>query len=288
MAGVLKNIKFKDVTVQVLGIEHGARVLVTWELEPTAQRLNNLKFFVDRGESPAELQQLNAEGLPATGLKEFLDQTANLIDLNKVYYYRVRAVEFQGTTPVQTFNSEPETWDGDLDLVGLYVVDEHIFAHRWVHGVPAMVFKKKKDAAVCPECWDSVMKRVTKSNCKTCFGTGKLGGYYAPIEVWMTFEPDPKIEQVVDWGKRQESQTDIMFTNYPLLVPDDVIFEVRENKFWKVSNVRAPEKNRTIMLQMARLSAVYPTDIEYKIEVPDDRQRALVKELEAREKETEF
>lgn len=284
----LRNISFKSISVMVLNIEHISRVLIRWGLTPTSQNLTNLKFYVDRGESPENFQQLNATGLSAAGLYEYVDQTGVLLDLNKLYYYRVRAVEEVGGVALQTFTSSMTTWDGDLDLVQLYINEEHYYKFRWVTGVPAMVYKKKHDGVYCPECWDKILKRATKSNCHTCYGTGKLGGYYDPIEVWMEFEPDPKAEQVADWGIKQISQTDILAVNYPILTPDDLIVELKPNRFWKVENVRYPEKNRTITLQMARLNAVYPSDIEYKIEVPEDRRRELVSELEAREKEREF
>lgn len=287
MAGKLKNLRFKSLSVVVLSTNPG-RVLVNWELEPTAQDLRNLRFFVDRGESPEELVQISVEGIRANDISEFVDYTPNMLDLHKVYYYRVRAVEFIGSTPAQTFTSDVSTWDGNLDLVGIYVVEEHFFLHRYVAGVPAMIFKRRRDGAYCPDCWDAVMKRVTKSNCQTCYGTGKLAGFYPAYEAWMNFEPDPKAVQVADWGQRQISQTDIQFTNYPLLTDGDIIVELKPNKVWKVSNVRYPEKNRTIMLQIARLDAVNPADIEYKVPVDQDRRRALVAELELREKEREF
>src|SRR5688572_9350229 len=160
MAGKLKNIRFKQVSVTVLSIEHICRVLITWELEPTAQNLKDLKFFVDRGESPSEFNQLDAVPVSANALYQYVDFTANLVDLDKIYYYRVRGVEYQGSTPVQTFTSEPTTWDGDLDLVGLYVVEEHLFKHRYVDGVPTMIFKKRHDGVYCPTCWDPVLKRI--------------------------------------------------------------------------------------------------------------------------------
>lgn len=288
MVGILKNIRFKKVSVVVLSIEHISRVLVTWELEPTAQNLSNLKFFIERGESPSEFSTLNHDGVSSRAPFEYVDYTSNLIDTDKVYYYRVRAVEFCNGVQTQDFVSYSTTRDGDLDLVGLYVVEEHLFAHRYVYGVPAMIFKKIRDGVYCPECWDKVLKRCTVSNCKTCFGTGRLHGYYPPIEVWMSFEPEPKVEQVVDWGRRQPSQTDVQFTNYPILSCDDLIVELKPNKLWKVSRVQYPEKNRTIMLQILRLDAVGQTDIEYKLEVPEDRKRVLVAQLEEREKEREF
>lgn len=288
-ASQLKNIRFKAVSVMVLALEHISQVLIRWQLEPTSQNLKNLRFFVDRGESPSEYAQLTAVPVGPYDLYEFVDLTANLLDLNKVYYYRVRAVEISDEGSfLQTFTSEGTTWDGDLDLVGLYIVDEHNFAFRWVYGVPAMVFKKKHDGTYCPECWDPVLKRLSKSGCTTCYGTGRLGGYCPPIEVWMNYEPDPKVESVTEWGLRQSSFSEIMMTNYPLLTPDDVIVELKPNRFWKVENVRYPEKNRTIVLQMAKVNAVNTSDIEYQIKVPEDRRRELVSQLEAREKEREF
>lgn len=291
----LKNIKFKPLSVMVLSMQHGvvpSRVLVHWELEPTAQNLSTLRFFIDRGESPEEFQQLQAmtDGVRADQIQEYVDYSANIVDLNKVYYYRVRAVEFDPTlvTPLQEFKSDVSTWDGNLDLVGLYIVEEHLFLHRYVSGVPTMIFKRRRDGQYCPECWDEILKRVTKSNCTTCFGTGKLGGFYPPYEAWMNFEPDPKVTQIAEWGQRQTSQTDIQFTNYPLLIDGDVIVELKTDRRWKVSNVRYPEKNRTIMLQIARVDAANPTDIEYRVDVSEPRRKALLDEAELREKEREF
>jgi len=284
----LKNISFSDISVIILSIDQESRVLISWKLQPTSQNLKNLKFYVDRGESPTEFTQLNTVGLSPFGLYEYVDLTANTFDINKVYYYRVRAVEELNGLTVQTFTSIETTWDGNLDFVGMYVVEEHLFELRWVDGIPAMIYKKIRDGEYCTECWDTVLKRVTKSNCRTCYGTGRTGGYYPPYEAWMKFESDPKVEQVADWGRRQMGQTDILFTNYPLLSVDDIIVELKPNKFWKVERVTTPEKNRTTVLQMARLNQVNPADIEYKIEVNEARRKVLCEQMASREKEREF
>jgi hypothetical protein len=285
----LKNIRFKSTSVMVLSIGDMSRVLVRWELEPSSQNLSPLKFYVDRSVSPNEFEQLNAVGISAYGLHELVDYSALITDLHKIYYYRVRAVE---ETPeglaLQTFTSGLNTWDGDLDLVSLYIVEEHLFAHRWVYGIPAMVFKKKTDTEYCPNCWDRVLKRVTRTTCTVCYGTGKLGGYFPPIEVWMSLEPDPKAEEVTELKLKQHSRTQAQFTNYPLLTPDDLIVELKPNRYWKVQVVTYTEKNRTIVLQFPQLSAVNLTDIEYTVPVPEDRRRIMVSQHEAREKEREF
>ena len=288
MAGTLQELRFQPLNVTVLSTGDRSRVLVKWDLYPTAQDLRQLYFFIDRGESPHSLRQLNAVGIPAAELREFVDYTANLFDLQKVYYYRVRAVEVQSGLAVQTFLSSVSTWDGALDLTGIYVVEEHLFFHRYVAGAPTLIFKKRREGPRCPGDWDPKLKRVTKSNCTTCYGTGFVGGFYAPIDAWMNFEPDPKQIQIAEWGLIQPNQTSVQFTNYPLLSIDDLILELKINKMWKVSNVSAAEKNRSTMLQYARVSAVNPSDIEYKIPVPEERRRALVAEFDRREFEKEF
>ncbi len=140
-------------------------------------------------------------------------------------------------------------------------------------------------AATAMECGK---KWVIIRNSKKSYGTGKLGGYFPPIEAWMSMEPDPKTEEVTEINLKQHSRTTAQFTNYPILTPDDLIVELKPNRYWKVVAVSYTEKNRTIVLQFPQLSAVNLSDIEYAVPVPEDRRRVMVSQHEAREKEREF
>ena len=84
--GKLRNIEFQDVDIQILSIRTMPRVRVSWALKPTRQVLTNLKFFIDRGESPSEMKQVNSVGIPAYGVQEYIDGAVKLIDTEKVYY----------------------------------------------------------------------------------------------------------------------------------------------------------------------------------------------------------
>lgn len=290
--GKLRNIEFQDVDVQILSIRTLPRIRISWSIKPTRQVLTNLKFFVDRGESPSEMKQVNSVGIPAYGVQEYIDGAVKLIDTEKVYYYQIRAVEFFNGTPVQTFTSGPYTWEGDPDLVAMYVIEEHLFKHEFVSGTPMLIYKKLKEGPRCSECWDKVLKRVTKSNCSTCHGTGFMGGaeggYYAPIPHWVDFNPDPKQVQIAEFGARQPRQTDIEFTNYPILVPGDMLVELTVNRFWRVSNARTTEKNRVTMLQICRLDEINRSDIEYEIKIPDDVRKEMLDKLDQRNQRAEF
>jgi hypothetical protein len=288
--GRLRGIKWKSVDVMLLSMGKLPRVLVQWELEPTTQNLSNLKFFVDRSESPSQFSCISSEPILANVPHKFVDYTPNLRDMQKVYYYRIRAVEYAGDTPIQSFISKPTTWDGDLDRVGLYIVEEQEFYHRRVTGVPSFIFKKIRDGVYCPLCWDRVLKKVTRSNCKSCYGTGKIQGYYPGIETWITIEPDARQDQLTERGVFQESKTTFAMTNYPVLSQSDLVYEVIPGQWWRVSAVSYPEKGRTLLIQNAQVDALKPTDIEQELSdrIPMARRLALLDEVKKRDRRREY
>ena len=289
MPGRLRNLEIIDPLVTVLNTGEVSRILITWDLKETAQNLDNLKYFVDRGESPDDLKTISP-AIDSNDLKQFVDYTVELRDLQKLYYYRVRAVEFNtaGDTELQTFDIVPITWNGDLDLVGIYVVDEHEFEFKFIDGVPVMIFKKKRDEEVCPDCFDKVLKRVTRSNCRTCLGVGKLGGYYKGIPVWMDFNPNVSVSAISESGEKQSNEFPFRFTNFPKIRIGDVIVELQSNRFFRVAGASATEKRRATMLQFGQVSEIKRDEIEYALEIDDGVRDALVRELEERRSEVEF
>jgi hypothetical protein len=173
-------------------------------------------------------------------------------------------------------------------LTALYIIEEHIYKHQYVTGVPCFIYKKKHDGSYCPECWDEVLKRVTKSNCKTCYGSGRIDGYYLPAEGWVEFGPRNEVAQVGMQGVIQPDKTSAEFTDYPVVRIGDLIREIRPNYIWRVTAIIQPEKSRTNLLQQFQLSAVNRSDIEYKLAYPEDHAKVLLDEFETRLRTPEF
>lgn len=283
----LKDIQFKLVNAQIMSIEHISRILIEWELEESSQDLSKLKFFIYRGESPGELFRINQSPIPGNTRYEYIDYTPKMIRLDKRYYYQVIATEVYNGTPVQEFKSRIFTFEDELDFIGLYVVEEHLYKHRHVTGMPSLIYKEKKEGERCT-CWDAVLKRPTISNCVNCKGTGFIGGYYYPIEAWIEYNPDPKVAQVTDIGVTRISKTEFQFTNYPELELGDIILELEPHRFWRISNVRNTEKNRTSLIQVGTLDEVNRSDIEQQIKVPKEARKRMLDELRTRRQTPEF
>ena len=281
--------KFKRVNVDVYRVGPPSKTIIDWEWEDSVIPLSRYKVDIYRGESPEEMERI-AKDIPASMFDEWEDNTARLITKHRTYYYKVVAKNC-GTG--KEVHSKPVTYSDDLDLVGIYIVEEHDFLFRHVAGAPVLIYKKQTDSKTrCTECWDEVQKRITKSNCRTCHGTGMIGkgvgGFYNPTYTWVDLSPEPEIVQTTQWGRVEPTQSDIFMSNYPRVSVGDIIIELNSDKRWKVVNVRDSEKRRAKMLQIVRLDLINKDQVEYTIEVPDEIKDRARKELNESKAEKEF
>jgi len=278
-------------------------VLLRWELKPTSVNLNDFEFYIDRGESPDQIPQyqnvdteghilkplipdpksknqfqINSRPIKAVDLHEFVDVTPQLQNLNKIYYYRIRA---RRISTCEECTTEPFTFFEAIDLEGLYVIDEHNFKFRDVSGEPCLVYNRKTGGVPCTECYDPVQSKRTRSDCPTCFGTNWDGGFYNPISMYAEIGVASNSSIIEEWGERQPSQTDGMFSNYPFLRPGDVIRRVHANELYRIVQIQPIAKRRIPMMQAARVEQITPGDVEYKIPVDEQLIRDLLDDFNA-------
>lgn len=281
--------KFKEVNVDIFKIGPPSLSVISWTWETSVIPLSRYTIDIYRGESPEELELLSSNN-PAETVSEFRDRTAQLVDKHRIFHYQVWA---KNKNTGDTIKSSLVTREGGLDLVGLYIVEEHDFLFQYVSGTPVYVYKKQTSGSTrCDECWDSILKRVKRSNCQSCHGTGfvgkGVGGYYDPTYTWVDLSPDPEVVQVAQWGRVEPTQTDVFTSNYPRLSVGDLVVELTSDKRWKVMQVRDTEKRRTKMLQIARLDLINKDQVEYTIEIPESISKQARADLNDRKAELEF
>ena len=214
-----------------------------------------------------------------------LDYSDTLKNLTHEANYRVRC---RHKKTMEVRDSAQFTWQGDLDLVGLYICAEHDFLLRDVTGVPSLVYQRRRGGIPCTNCYDPVQKKRTMSNCGVCYGTNWVGGFFNPLDTFIDFSPNPKTSGIAQWGEITENETQALMSNFPSVVPGDVIKEVRDNRLWRVINVTVTEKRRCQMLQFVRLSEVKAGDIEYSLPYDERFQLKKIDELEMLKKKREF
>lgn len=286
-----------------------AKILIRWELKSNSADLSDYEFYIDRGDAPDQIpgfQSVDIDGKPLKGVTtstgsinqrqispaisaadfyQWVDRTPELRNLDKVYSYkiRLRRISTQEEISTPSFN-----WVGDLDLIGMYIVEEHNFLLEDVTGVPCLVFVRRKNGIYCPACFDPIQKKRTSSSCLTCYNTNYVGGFHNPIDTYIDVSPDPTDINLADWGEVQKNETDLLMSNYPEVVPGDLIKELRSGRLWRVAAARPTEKRRASMLQLVRVMEVSAGDIEYKMPIDQELILKKVREFEAIRSRREF
>lgn len=286
-----------------------AQILVRWDLSPNRISLSDFEFYIDRGDAPDQIpqfQHVTIDGKPwvpeapstdsinqfqiagpINGLDffEYRDFSPDLRNLYKNVYYRIRCRRISTQEEITT---PPFSWTGELDLVGLYIVDENNFLLEDTTGSPSLVHIRKRGGELCTNCFDKVQQKRLKSNCNICFGTNWVGGFHKEIDCYIDYSPSPNVTQIQDWGETQPNETNVFLTNYPQLSNGDVIRELRQQKMWRVTRTPVTEKRRITLLQFARVVEINPGDIEYKIPYNEDLALDILKKFDEMRMRREF
>lgn len=302
-------VSFKSVTVYPLS-KLPAKVLVKWEMNISkTESLQDYEFLVERDieaqDAQPGFQHVDIDGkalnqkiatmaadnlqpisrwIDGLDFRWFVDFSSHLKNLTNYSFYRVRC---RNKKTQEEVYSDTVTWQGDLDVVGLYVVDEHNFLLEDVIGVPALIYQRRRDGVLC-SCFDRIQQKRLVSQCYKCYGTNWVKGFYDPIDAFVDFSPNPKVSTIEAWGEVQNNDTNALLSNFPSVSAGDLIREIQSNRLWRVSMVTETEKRRVPMLQFARATEVKPGDIEYAI--PNDERFSIVKvgELDAIKAKREF
>ncbi len=278
---MVKKVDFVAFNAIILGIQIPS-MLVTWKIRETTENLSGCKFVVYRGEVATELTAIS--GPIDSDIFEFVDYGVDLKNFNRSYYYQVKIKTPDG----KVFESQVFNNDHIGDPYGQSIVDDHQFLYRYISGTPVVIFQKKISGIRC-SCWDNVLKRAKTAKCTLCHGSTYLNGYSKPIPVWVEIGPDAKQAQMTDLKVEYGNKNNMTLTNYPLVNIGDIVAEIRTHQFWRVTGVpHQGEKNRSTLLQVATLTLLNRSDVEYNLEIPEEMRSKLLQELLERTKVSEF
>lgn len=287
-----------------------AKVLIRWETNISGPELKDFEFSVMRQVEGQDgrpgFQDVDIDGKPnnpkAVSLNPkalsyisawidgldfpwFVDFSETLKSLTQASYYKVVC---RNKNTQETYFSEEFSWEGELDLVGMYIVDETNFLLKDTVGVPCAIYQRKRGGIACTKCFDHIQKKRLSSSCRSCYGTNWVGGFFNPIDTYVDLSPNPRNANVELWGEVNQNETQALMSNFPTVSPGDLIRELRDNRMWRVTLVAPTEKRRCQMLQMVRLSEVKSGDIEYSIPNDERFQLQKIEELNQIKEKREF
>lgn len=218
----------------------------------------NYEFYVLRaGDSPmGPYEQI---GGPFLDQYSYRDVQVNLLHKWRQYYYKLKVVdrrtqEFTEFGPSATGESPPDLIAAEIIRLEDVLFREFVGRRCWLY--PARTFGPR-----C-SCFDVTMNRITRSNHGPCYGTGFLGGYMSPVEVFVQIDPSPKNLVETNLLPMQPGDSLGRMISFPPANPNDILVE-SDNRRWRVMNVRSTQRLRATVRQEMQLHEIPRGDIEY-------------------------
>lgn len=253
--------RFKTVHVRC---QRQDSLLIRWQLEPTAYKLEDADFEIFRSMSTAGPWDLI--GTAETGMFHFYDLEIEGPHSFRNYYYIVRLADKTG----RGFrDSGVENLSHDPDNLALELVRKKNVYLTVRGGIRGAVLVRKRWGAKCSRCWNDERQLPTDADCPICYGTGYAGGYCKPVPVPAgIIGPDSK-EYAETVGTIEISQSAFEISNQPLLQPDDVFVDVTLNCRYFVKKVTGFTRRGYIVSQILTCTRLDDNAAVYQIDIPE-------------------
>ena len=167
----------------------GGGILVQWWMSNTyPAAVADPVFFIDVATATDNWQRLNT--VPVANACMYVDENQRRCGSSESVYYRVAA--YDGVTehlspPVQLLGG---LLPHDYRIAREIIRKEYLRLKKY-SGTAGMLYKRRTSGTRCPECtdWD-IEDSPGKSQCRTCYGTGFVGGYYSGFPFWIDIAND--------------------------------------------------------------------------------------------------
>jgi len=256
-------------------------ITVTWTIAETSEDLSTYQVVVLRSEGEHGPYQAVSPTLSAQDHFDFEDRGPNQISKWRRFYYRVR-VTSAATAEAQEFGSVPHravlkhnldpggvSMEAPPDLEALEAVRRFGLVAQEYAGRKVLFLPVRTSGQRCPDCWDPLTRRVTRSNCQACFRTGFTGGYYSPRRGHIVSVPSAQMVALTPLLTLEPSDVVRWVPASTRLRPYDVMIDT-ENRRWRVITVKRQEKAQALTRQTVQLREVNRDQIEYRIPVQFD------------------
>jgi len=203
---------------------------------------------------------------PVTGAEGFFD-TDHFMREGALIESTITGLSVQRTV------SEVGSVGENRHLTAIEIIRRELLLLRRYNGTYVAFFIKNDTGEKCVDCWDSVLQRTTRSDCKGCYGTGYQVGYSQPILGYCYHNaPVTSVDLSSPIGERKrEVGREFWAPPAPKLKPGD-FFAKPDGSRWRLGdrdNTKLEgERGEHEVRQFADARRIDPDDIEQQIQVP--------------------
>ncbi len=171
-------------------------VLVAWVLNPAWVPTvpGPFQFKLQRGRSPNDDKW--ADISTTTNQPWLYDYYPVLSQHDRSTFYRVILTDGTGKEWVSQAVEMDVTWGHNDWRLMREIIRKEMLVQRKKAGTKGWLLKRRTWGDPCPVCVDPNTQAIKNSHCLICYGTGIVGGYYDPMDYWVTMNPTQRLKKI--------------------------------------------------------------------------------------------
>lgn len=250
-----------------LNNNYSSATLVRWDVADTLETMDDYAFNIYTSPSPTtEFSKVN--DVPVLGLS-YMYRHPHIYDASVKYYFRIEVLNIV-TNEALLCDEVGAMYLTPADPVADTIIYQNEVLLKHVLGRPPVkLLIKRRSGTRCTSCWDPELMEVTKSSCVDCYSVGYAGGYLPPEDIYISFTEPGFLTKfdIADVRDTQQAVTQAWCSNYPLVLPGDIIVDEFNRRFIIIQVQPTTKSGQIYLRQLLQLQLLPPTDVVYKLEL---------------------
>lgn len=221
--------------------------------ELVIDELTDFHFFDDLRTTPAAAEGDTRENL-------------SFMSLSRAVYYRVTVTDVNDNEAETVRVVGPDNLSRKILLLRRKAQRDLSIGFKF-NSRDLAILKRRHWGLRCRDCFDILTKRVTKSKCDSCFGTGFENGYFNPVRVRGRIGVQNVQTAITPQGKSDINQKRLTMLDYPEVEADDIVVDVLANDRYIIKHRHATEMQTVAVHQQLTVSELGRDSIEYQIPI---------------------
>ena len=203
--------------LEVRSVAYDATVLY-WAVESDLnENVHHFGYFLEIAEATSgPWTPIHSEPIYAFG---FVDKQTQHGMVDQRLYYRVVA-RHEGR---EFFSQSVCLATMETNYIAHYIAKQESLLLRKYNGAECLHFARKKFGARCTQCYDAIERKSIRAKCPECYGTTYKNGYFAPVKIYVNFDPQPKSIDKGEYGVTEANTVTGWTSNWSIVESDDVL-----------------------------------------------------------------
>ena len=184
-------------------------------------------------------------------------------------FYRVVCTLPSGGTAEEIDQTRPQTTDRKMAQY-LRKTQRDFRLSLKFNGTRVIVLKKRRWGTRCLKCFDRRTKEVVRPNCRECWGTGFVEGFWAPFLTYARSSTTQNTSVITPSQKSDANDCTFWLPDYPQLERDDVIVRLADQRRFRVDQQVETQIQLNSVHQEVGSQQIPMDNVVYRIPVDPD------------------